>query len=489
MKKPFVIHPFLFAIYFILFLFTYNVNELSFSQIIFPLAIVLGFTFLFMWLSKFIFKDNIKGGIIVSLFLVMFFSYGYIYDIIVGTQLGNFLIGRHIYLLLMWCIVYICSNYFIIKKQQKSLYNFTKILNVIAFTLILISLFNVGIYNFNLISNQQEKNIHTEDKDNNARNLEIKTPLRDIYYIILDSYASSRTLMEFFNYDNSEFTDYLIDEGFFVATKSHSNYYATQPSLASSLNMEYMEYVNSLMLVDNKVMRFLKSKGYKYIHFSSGRGPTDYNKFADLNIWGGYKLDEFSMFLSKTTILGPIMRNFDRDRILGTFSKLEKLDQIIEPKFVFAHIYSPHMPYIFKANGDPVKINLLESAKGIMPTKEKELYLNQLIFVSKKIEALVKEILLKSEVAPIIILQADHGPGKFILADCEHPTEEFLKGRMNIFNAYYLPGGGNEVLYNSITPVNTFRLIFNFYFGTNYKLLEDRSYAENIDVTDKVKYD
>ncbi|GAG95260.1 unnamed protein product [marine sediment metagenome] len=97
MKKPFVIHPFLFAIYFILFLFTYNINELSFSQIIFPLAIVLGFTFLFMWLSKFIFKDNIKGGIIVSLFLVMFFSYGHIYAIVVGTRLGNIIIGRHVY--------------------------------------------------------------------------------------------------------------------------------------------------------------------------------------------------------------------------------------------------------------------------------------------------------------------------------------------------------------------------------------------------------
>ena len=389
------------------------------------------------------------------------------------------------------------SYYFIIKKQYKFLYNLTKILNVIAFILVLISVFNIGIYNFNLISNQQEKNIHTEDRDNNARNLEIKTPLRDIYYIILDSYASSRTLMEIYNYDNSEFTDYLIDEGFFVATKSHSNYPSTQPSLASSLNMEYISYLSSMVgvesknthipyqtlvdkIVDNKVMRFLKSKGYKYIHFSSSYGPTDYNKFADLNIWGGYKLlNEFSMLLIETTILGPIMRYFGRgvygSRILGTFSKLEKLDQIREPKFVFAHILCPHRPYVFSANGDPLKINLLESAKGITPTKEKELYLNQLIFVSKKVEALVKEILLKSEIAPIIIIQADHGPAS-TFSDREHTTEENFKERMTIFNAYYLPGGGNEVLYNSITPVNTFRLIFNFYFGTNYKLLEDRSY-------------
>lgn len=71
-----------------------------------------------------------------------------------------------------------------------------------------------------------------------------------------------------------------------------------------------------------------------------------------------------------------------------------------------------------------------------------------------------------------------------------------LKERMIIFNAYYLPRGGNELLYNSITPVNIFRLIFNFYFSMNYKLLKDQSYFSSyefpykfVDVTDKVKYD
>jgi hypothetical protein len=31
-------------------------------------------------------------------------------------------------------------------------------------------------------------------------------------------------------------------------------------------------------------------------------------------------------------------------------------------------------------------------------------------------------------------------------------------------------------LYPTITPVNTFRLIFNAYFGGNYEMLEDISY-------------
>jgi hypothetical protein len=511
MKKPLVIHPFLFALYFILFLFAYNIHEILFSQIMFPLAVVLGFTFLFMWLSKIIFKDNIKEGIIVSLFLVMFFSYGHIYDIIGGARLGNFLIGRNIYILPMWIIIFICINYFIIKKQQKSLCNFTKILNVIAFTLVLISLFNIGIYKFNLITNVQDKNIYIENRDSNIVGLEHKKPLRDIYYIILDEYASSRTLNEIYKYDNSEFTDYLINEEFYIATKSQSNYAYTFPSIASSLNMEYINNISSMisgkvkvdtilfqMIQNSKVMRFLKSKGYKFILFSSGYGATDYNKLADLNIRGSARFNEFFTLLIKTTVLEPITRYISggiiKDRILGTFSKLGELDQIREPKFVFAHIVCPHYPYVFKANGDPVEVKLLTFAKGLTQSEDRELYLSQLIFITKKVKVLVNEILLKSEVSPIIILQADHGTA-FGFNDCEHPTEEMFKGRMNIFNVYYLPGGGNEVLYNSITPVNTFRLIFNYYFGMDYKLLKDRSYFLNpeipheyIDVTDKVKY-
>lgn len=509
MKKPFVIHPFLFAIYFILFLFTYNINEFSFSQIIFPLAIVLGFTFLFMWLSKFIFKDNIKGGIIVSLFLVMFFSYGHIYAIVVGTRVGNIIIGRHICLFPTWCIIYIFCNYFFITKQHKSLYNFTKILNIIAFSLILISLFNIGIYNFNLISNRQDKNIHIENRDNNVGDLENKTPLRDIYYIILDGYASSKTLKEVYEYDNSEFTDYLTNEGFFIASKSRSNYATTFLSLASSLNMEYINYLSSVigieskdrsipyhLIKDSKVMRFLKSKGYMFIHFSSGWGATNHNKYADLNIRCGIG-NEFFMVLIQTTILEPIVSYIVggtlRERILGTFSKLGELYQIKEPKFVFAHINCPHPPYVFSANGDPVPEIKLQMHGSVW--KQKELYLNQLIFVNKKVKTLVKEILLKSEVSPIIILQADHGSAS-TFNDWEHPTVKNLKERMTIFNAYYLPKGGNEILYSYITPVNTFRLIFNFYFSIDYKLLKDQSYFSNYelpykftDVTDKIKYD
>lgn len=47
---------------------------------------------------------------------------------------------------------------------------------------------------------------------------------------------------------------------------------------------------------------------------------------------------------------------------------------------------------------------------------------------------------------------------------------------MSILNAYYIPNNVNLFLYETITPVNTFRIILNNYFGQNLPLLEDKSY-------------
>ena len=66
--------------------------------------------------------------------------------------------------------------------------------------------------------------------------------------------------------------------------------------------------------------------------------------------------------------------------------------------------------------------------------------------------------------------------------------------KMNILNAYYLSAYDKNELYESVTPVNSFRMIFNHLFDTGYDLLEDRSYFSDyelpykfIDVTNALK--
>jgi hypothetical protein len=78
--------------------------------------------------------------------------------------------------------------------------------------------------------------------------------------------------------------------------------------------------------------------------------------------------------------------------------------------------------------------------------------------------AAVDTLLAESETPPIIIIQSDHGPWI-------QPKDR----RMWILNAYYLPDHQDK-LYSTITPVNTFRIIFNAYFGGTYDRLNDVSF-------------
>jgi hypothetical protein len=89
------------------------------------------------------------------------------------------------------------------------------------------------------------------------------------------------------------------------------------------------------------------------------------------------------------------------------------------------------------------------------------------MFADTRLLEIVKTILAKSNPAPIIVIQGDHSYFK-------------AKERVKILNAYYLPDGGSQNLYATVTPVNTFRIIFNTYFGGQYDLLPDVSrYSEN----------
>lgn len=588
MKKPLVIYPFLFGLFPILFIFSHNVEQVSFFESILPLAIVLACVLLSVFLLQLFLKDKEKAGIIVTVFLVLFFSYGRVYGVIKGGRIGGFVIGGHRYLLLVWGILFLGIVYYITKprkythsitsllqlflkdkkkagiivavflvlffsycpaydaikgwrigsfiigghryllpvcgipflcivyyitKTRRCLHNITRILNVMGIYLAVIPLVNIGVYGFRAEAVGRNNSVQTQDKE--ANSLKNETMLRDIYYIILDGYASSSTLEEIYDFDNHEFTDYLTEKGFYIAWKSRSNYPWSYFSMMSSLNMEYLDrHMSNLALSarygfrlfkNNKVMNFLRERGYRFIHFSSGWEPSDRNEYADVDFRCGW-LNEFNMLLIETTMLCAFERyliaNPGRKKILRTFFTLAQVDGIEGPRFVFAHIVLPHPPFLFGANGEPIS----EVELKLCGYWDKEKYLNQLIFTNEKIKVFVSEILSKSEIPPIVILQADHGSRstfgepKGDLTDPANrgwvdPTEDMLKEGMRIFNAYYLPSDKSGLLYDSITPVNTFRIIFNSYFNTNYELLDDRSYFsphndqyKYINVTDKVAY-
>ena len=513
MKKWFVIHPLLFAIFPILFLFSHNIKEMSFGDTIRPIVIVVSFTLLLCLLLTLLTRDIHKAGMITSIFLLLLFSYGHLMDWL--FEIFDYLDLVEDFLALIWALLFIASALAVIRTRRK-LTGFTNYLNIVSILLVAFPMITI-VVGWRSLNGRTAPKIRVAAVD-----LEKSKKYPDIYYIILDAYARADILEEFYQYDNSKFLNFLARKGFYIANKARTNYAETDLSLASSLNLTYLDDLARQMglgsydkvplrkvIWESRVVDFLKEHGFIIVAFSSGDVTTEIKVSADIFKAPQWCLSEFENLLLSTTPIPilldklPEKSQYDlhRERLLYIFDHLADEAEMDAPVFVFAHIMAPHPPFVFGENGEKLKPHkrFVLSADTEHMTQEEyvENYKNQLIFVNKKVQMAINKIISNSPQPPIIILQGDHGPASY-RSDGENPDDINLKEKMCILNAYYLPDSGQKKLYDEITPVNTFRMIFNHYFATNLELLEDKSYFyaggrpfsyRLIDVTDKINSD
>lgn len=502
------LHPFLFSIFPVLFLYAKNIAFFPLNVLLIPVAATLSIALLFLAFFTPFLKSKEKAGVLVSVLLLLFFSYGHLDGVVKGALLWS--------LAILFVVLAFIQN----MKDPKKL---TNVLNFVSATLVTISLFNIGSYYLKsgISFNGSKADTRTESKTQVMS--ASTTSLPDIYYIILDGYGRSDVLKEMYDYDNSELLDYLTEKGFYVAQKSSANYSQTAFSLASSLNFKYLgdliglteiesdnrSKVNKL-IKENEASTILRRAGYKFIAFSSGYFGTEIVD-ADVFIQTG-DFNEFENALIAATpipkIIGTLVPALEYDvvslhrkRVLATFDELQKIADVKGPKFVFAHIISPHPPFIFGEQGEAISHrgaitgydgSSLIGPQGLMKDEYVKLYRGQIKFITRSLMTTMDAILSNSEKPPVIVLQSDHGPGSEL--DWENPENTNFEERISILNIYYFPDGDYGGLYDSITPVNTFRVIFNRYLGTNYELLPDESYSSTwshpyklINVTDKLK--
>lgn len=515
MKKPIILHPFLFAIAPILVLFAHNVSELDLSDTK-PLIFALVFSALLFLSFILVFRHRQKAGIFTSVILVIFFSYGHFLEllrypkiVVAGLVIRSNSIVFSVYILAILVALFLLRKY-------KNYDSFTKSLNVMASILVLVSFTNIAFHKI------KEWNLPQTGKELSAPKIENEELRKQempqsIYYMIVDAYARQDILKEIYNYDNSGFITYLKQKGFYVANKSKSNYHSTNLSIPSSLNFDYLnvlpkpDYRSALM--NNTVFKLMKQQGYETIVISSGDFSNKIKK-ADTYLSYGKALTDFENEILNLTPIPWFLRKLSRssisisfgdqyslhrERIHYVFDAVEKISTSKKPIFVFVYIIAPHPPFVFGPNGEKLQSDrkFVKQDSGHLYDGRfrgrnvyKEGYRNQLQYTNTRLMATIDTILANDKNS-IIILQADHGPR--LLANWEKPDVTCWKECYSILNAYHLPGNGADKLYNSITPVNTFRIIFNTYFGTSHKLLEDRSYflrkERLIDVTDKVVSD
>ena len=73
-----------------------------------------------------------------------------------------------------------------------------------------------------------------------------------------------------------------------------------------------------------------------------------------------------------------------------------------------------------------------------------------------------------------MIIQGDTGSA--FSGNWDNPSEDLIIERMSNLNTIYFPNGNYEAFSEYITPVNSFRIIFNEFFDAGYTLLEDNMY-------------
>ncbi len=493
-KKLTFLHPFLFAFFPVFSLLSHNNDEIPIIAGLRSVIMSAVLVFILLSLSYAFFRQLDKAAWTTSLGAAVFFSYGHIFHSLKGVNIFDIAIARHRILVPLILLVVLIVMLLIFRKKE-NFQQVTQNLNLFGMVLFALPIIQLGLTkSITYLDNRKLESIPT----NQIVSTEDQA-FPDIYYLILDGYPRADVLLESFSYDNTPFMNWLENNGFYIATCSQSNYSYTKPAMASTFNFTYLgDQLNpniisiedsalSTMLRNSTLQKILGDLNYSIITFETGYkwliwDRPDFHFSNDDSSSDYYRLDEglnnFEILLIETTAVSILLDHYElqkiieknprqvhQDKITYIFDRLKDIPLMDGPKFVYAHIISPHPPYIFGASGE-LLVN--------KPIDEIEGYRDQVAFINLKLKDVITEIIESSLSEPIIIVQGDHGA---VIEYDDLGIDPLQK--LAILNAYKLPDFDDEKLYENISPVNTFSLILNHYFGTNFPLLEDLSIYGN----------
>jgi len=497
----------------ILQLYSINAAELGLGDVLRSLLVSGLFALIVVILLRLILRDPLKASLVASPFILIFYLFGDLSDWLQAqTGMGPV---RTDYVLLAFVALLLFIWGWRVSRGLKG----SQTVNTYFILLSLLLFLNsagrsiVNLVNQGAFSGAARTRVEVDQAP-------AGDDRPDVYYIILDGYGRQDILQEFYKFDNSELVEGLRARGFYIADQSSSNYIQTMLSLTSSLNMDYLQTLieqgkvteNRYELIDvlqhSEVRNVLAGQGYEMISFRNEYKAVvpDAEVFYENDVSGVTAFESIVLDHSlaralkawkpfNDAIIGMPYR-MHAQTILSTFQHLKETPELDGDYFVYAHVIAPHPPFVFDDRGnfiehyEPFTLNdanyfIKDHSRGgyISGYRKQVQYVNALLLDT------VDAILANSKTPPIIILQGDHGPGAYLhwgSLESTVPAERF-----GILNAYYFPDGGYEMLYSGISPVNSFRVVLNQYFGGDYDLLPDKHYYskwsfpfEFVEVTD-----
>lgn len=499
-----VVHPVLIAMFPIVSLYAHNVHETAPASLLIPLLAVVAAT-LILWTALWVpARDVQRAALGTSLIVALFFAFNHV-NVGINTSLDHLSWlwvhrDHHVHpaIILALLTTIAVPLFVLIFRRRRNPAVLTRFLNV--FALILIGLPTASAVREKL-SEPARPIIRRSGDVATAKTLDARP---DVYFIVLDAYARSDVMKEVFGYDNSEFLKHLEKKGFYIGRDSTSNYCMTTLSLCSILNFQYIDDLIdpktsgidplTQLIRDNLVAKTLRPHGYKFIAFATGYDQTECGN-ADEYLTPRHPANNFQMMLIRMTPLRFLPMKAEiwdfytsiRERIDFALDRLPEIAEDEAPTFTFAHLLCPHHPFVFGENGEDISPR--ERGAAVTggsrhnyfggPKAYLENYPRQAKYLTRRIEQTIDRILEKSATPPIIILQSDHGSGYRHHLESMEKTD--IHERMSILNCYYFPGARYERLYPSITPVNSFRVVLDTFFGADLPLLKDRNFFSTYD--------
>ncbi|MEG0763934.1 MAG: hypothetical protein RR424_08930, partial [Oscillospiraceae bacterium] len=348
-KKPL---PFLlvFVVYAfpVVFLYARNVKEVSLSEPILPLALLLLLGYTIFALAYPIFKSTLPSALLSSIIGLIILNYGYLAK--AATKISLNLRIWHILPIALLCVFIFV---YVINSKKPDLQKLIALLLTITFGVL--TIINISTSLVMEISKLMPPKLSDEFTNVNPTKKEDRP---NIYYIILDEYASFYQLQNYLDYDNKVMYEFLNDNGFNISENSFNENCYTDVIITNILSLDYVtdlsktESYNKSLRFASPLVSIVEKAGYSV----RGIGDTDWMGIKSEPTPDGKPLHNndssafFSMVLTPTAF-----RNHSMDvtqfgntepQIASSMSMFDNIE--IAPntsQFTFYYLCSPHTPF------------------------------------------------------------------------------------------------------------------------------------------------
>jgi hypothetical protein len=456
------------------------VNDAALLTILYFLAS--GIIFL---LCRLIFKNWRKAALMTFFIMAFHFFFGSVQDALRNYFPGSWL-SKYTFILPAFFLLLLLI-FILIKRTNNPLHKLVFYLNLLFLLFIVIDIVSLT----SKISGSHKNGTLSLSKEFTPCD---NCPKPDFYVIICDEYAGNTELKDIFSFDNTPFLQHLGDRGFHVVPASTSNYNYTHYSIASTLNMDYLDLHpknNQPLLAHayetvrtNKLLQFLQYHDYKFYNYSlvDFKGEPAHTRETFLPV--KTRLITSQTFTSRMNkelryhlVTWLKSKQAIREDAYGTKQNNETLiplllktasEKTTRPKFVLTHLMIPHYPYYFDKDGHQFPFEQLVEGNQY----NQKHYIEYLQYGNKKILTIIDDILKNSATPPVIVLMGDHGFRHFTT-----PVDP----KYYFYNmvAVHLPGRQYAAFSDSLTNVNLLRTVLNTTFNQHLPYLKDTAIILN----------